>query len=60
MLGEFYEPFHSAIDHALGSEGKFAGERILGKDESTGHTVLTRMSRYGPVVQIGSGEEMSE
>ena len=58
MLSDFYTPFHTSIEEALGTEGRFAGERILGKDEKTGRTVLARMSRFGPVVQIGSTEEV--
>lgn len=60
MLGDFYTPFHASIENALGTEGRFAGERILGKDEGTGRTVLARMSRFGPVVQIGSSDEVPE
>ncbi len=60
MLWDFYTPFHTSIDEALGAEGRFAGERILGKDEKTGRTVLVRMSRFGPVAQIGSSEEIGE
>lgn len=59
MLASFYWPFHEAIDEALGTEGKFSWERILGTDPKTGRTVLVRMSRFGPVVQIGTGEELS-
>ena len=60
MLEEFYTPFHASIESALGAEGRFAWERILGKDDSTGRTVLARMSRFGPVVQIGAPEELGE
>lgn len=60
MLGDFYAPFHASIENALGSEGRFAGEKILGKDPATGRTVLARMSRFGPVVQIGSQDELGE
>lgn len=60
MLENFYEPFHASIENALGTDGRFSGERILGKESESGRTVLARMSRYGPVVQIGSPEELSE
>lgn len=60
MLGDFYEPFHHSIEEAMGADGKFSGERILGTDEKTGRTVLVRMSRFGPVVQIGTPEELGE
>ena len=60
MLGDFYSPFHESIENALGTEGRFSGERILGKDEKTGRTVLARMSRFGPVIQIGTPSELGE
>jgi DNA topoisomerase I len=60
MLGDFYAPFHANIDSALGTEWRFASERILGKDEKTGRSVLVRMSRFGPVAQIGSPDELTE
>ena len=60
MLGNFYTPFHTSIETALSTEGRFASERILGKDPATGRTVLCRMSRYGPVVQIGAPDELAE
>lgn len=60
MLGAFYHPFHESINTALWSEWRFSGERILGKEAESGRTVLVRMSRFGPVVQIGSPDELSE
>lgn len=60
MLGDFYNPFHEAVNEAMGTEGKFSGERILGTDPATGRTVLTRMSRFGPVIQIGTPSELAE
>lgn len=60
MLADFYEPFHTAVNGALGTEGKFSGERILGTDTASGRTVLARMSRFGPVIQLGSSAELAE
>lgn len=60
MLADFYTPFHASIEGALGAEGRFAGERILGKDTLTWRTVLARMSRFGPVVQIGTADELAD
>jgi DNA topoisomerase-1 len=60
MLADFYTPFHTLIEAALWTDGRFAWERILGKDPATGRTVLTRMSRFGPVMQIGTPEELAE
>ena len=36
------------------------GERILGKDPKSGHTVSVKISRYGPVVQIGAADEVNK
>lgn len=60
MLADFYTPFHKNIESALGTEWRFSGERNLGTDPATGRTVIARMSRFGPVVQIGSQEELKE
>jgi DNA topoisomerase I len=60
MLANFYEPFHKNIESALGAEWRFSGERILGKDSASNRTVLTRMSRFWPVVQIGTQDELGE
>jgi DNA topoisomerase I len=60
MLGGFYTPFHTSIESALGAEGRFASERILGKDDVSGKTVLVRLSRFGPVAQIGAPDELWE
>lgn len=56
-IGEFYKDFHPAIDQALTiSQGPKFGERILGKDPSTGETVSVKIGRFGPVVQIGEAD----
>lgn len=60
MLGDFYNPFHEAVNTAMWTEGKFSWERILGKDPESGKTILTRMSRFGPVIQIGAPSELAE
>lgn len=60
MLKDFYAPFHTSIEAALGTDGRFSGERILGIDPLSGRTVLTRMSRFGPVIQIGIPSELTE
>ncbi len=52
MVGDFYTPFHSGVEHTLENADRAVGERILGKDES-GKTIMARMGRYGPMVQIG-------
>ena len=60
MIGNFYGPFHTDIEHTLEHAERATGERILGKDPDSGRTLLVRMSRFGPVVQIGSPDELGE
>lgn len=56
-IGEFYDLFHPAVESANGMrlEHKI-GERVLGTEPTTGEPVSVKIGRYGPVVQIGTGE----
>ncbi len=60
MLKTFYEPFHKDVEETIETADRAKGTRILGKDPETGHSVLVQITRYGPVVQIGSREEVGE
>ncbi len=60
MLGEFYKPFHANVEETIANAERPSNERILGKDPETGKTMLTRMSRRGPVIQIGAPDELEE
>lgn len=60
MIGGFYGPFHEHVDKTLNEAVRVTGERIIGKDPKTGLTVLVRMGRFGPLVQIGAREETAE
>ncbi|MEM6964046.1 MAG: type I DNA topoisomerase [Bacteroidota bacterium] len=60
MLSEFYEPFHDVVQDTLENAERATGERILGTDPASGRTVLVRMSRYGPVAQIGTPDELGD
>lgn len=60
MLDGFYRPFHKDVEETLETAERVTGERILGKDPETGRTVLVRLSRNGPVVQIGAPDELAE
>jgi DNA topoisomerase-1 len=53
MVSDFYTPFHAGVEHTLETADRAVGERILGTDIVSGKTVLARMGRYGPMVQIG-------
>lgn len=58
MLNDFYFPFHDLVVQTMESASRPTRERILGKDPVSGLTVLTRMTRVGPVVQMGSQDEL--
>lgn len=53
MIRGFYDPFHRQIEETLEKSGKVSGEKLLGKDPSTGESVFVKIGRYGPMVQIG-------
>jgi len=58
VIDHYYKPFAKSVKSTLDQAERVTGERILGKDPKTGHTVLVRISKFGPVVQIGHGEEL--
>ncbi len=60
MLQEFYFPFHERIEETIAHAERPTRERTLGADPETGRTVLTRMTKNGPVAQIGKPEELNE
>lgn len=60
MLRDFYDPFIKDVEDTKENAARAKGTRILGKDPETGHTVLAQITRYGPVIQIGTVEEVGE
>jgi DNA topoisomerase-1 len=60
MLKGFYGPFHKDVEETIETAERARGTRVLGTDPETGHSVLVQITRYGPVVQIGSREEVGE
>ena len=60
-IASFYEVFHPLVSTAIEERSaQKAGERILGKDPKSGHTVSVKISRFGPVVQIGTAAEVDK
>jgi len=59
-LKKFYVPFHETVTDTIENADRASGERKLGKDPESGRTLLVRMSRYGPLVQIGAPDELDE
>ncbi len=57
VLQGFYDEFHPRIVDVEENADRATGERILGKDPKTGKNVLTRIGRFGPMVQIGEQDD---
>jgi len=53
MLKNFYEPFKKEVDETMETAERISGERELGIDPVSGKKVITRMGKYGPMVQLG-------
>ena len=58
MLRDFYFPFHEKVEDTTEHADRVDAERILGNDPDTGRTVLVRLSRNGPVIQLGAPDEL--
>ncbi len=57
MIDDFYSPFHKQVDITLENAERVKGERIIGNDPTTGKTIIGRVGRYGPLVQIGDNDD---
>lgn len=57
-IDQFYRMFHPDVEQTLAMRTEHkVGERILGTDPKTGRQVSVKISRFGPVVQIGKQDE---
>ena len=55
-IGSFYEMFHPEVEKALNMRLEHkVGERNLGVDPTSGKPVSVKIGRFGPLVQIGDG-----
>ncbi len=57
MISTFYGPFRKTVDDSLSTRARMTGARQLGNDPATGLPVSVKMSRFGPVVQLGEASE---
>lgn len=57
MIDVFYKPFHKDVEKTLETAERATGERELGVDPKSGRKVITRMGRYGPMVQMGHQDD---
>lgn len=58
MIGEFYNPFHENVETTLKNSERNSGQRMLGTDPTSGETISVRIGRFGPMAQIGEGENV--
>ncbi|MDY3979033.1 MAG: type I DNA topoisomerase [Tidjanibacter sp.] len=57
MIADFYKDFHPSVEKAMESQARqTSAVRVLGNDPVSGLPVSARIGRYGPMVQIGGGE----
>ena len=57
MLTEFYGNFYPKVEQTAQLDRSTLGtSRLLGKVPNTGQTVIVRLGKYGPLVQIGDTE----
>ncbi|AOW21676.1 type I DNA topoisomerase [Urechidicola croceus] len=57
VIRDFYKDFHSTVEYVAENAERESGERILGDHPETGRTVLVRLGKFGPMVQIGDRED---
>lgn len=57
MIKKFYGPFHKSVEQTEKHSERATGERVLGKEPKTGLTVIARIGRFGPLVQINGKDE---
>ena len=60
MIAEFYGGFHERVEDVKENSERASGERIIGTDKVSGHTILVRIGRYGPMAQIGTPDEVEK
>ena len=57
MLSDFYGPFHGLIDKSGDIDRASVGNaREIGIDPKSGQPIIARFGRFGPMLQLGSGE----
>ena len=60
MLDEFYNPFHTGVENTLENSERATGERLLGNHPESGRKIITRIGKFGPMVQVGDEKEDGE
>lgn len=61
MLDDFYKPFHKLIEESGGIDrSTVAKAREVGIDPKTQKPILARFGRFGPMLQLGLGDDSNE
>jgi len=61
MLDGFYVPFHKLIVNSGGIDRSTVTKaREIGIDPKTGKPILARFGRFGPMLQLGSGDDKED
>jgi DNA topoisomerase-1 len=61
MLDEFYEPFHKLIEKSGSIDrSKVAQSREVGTHPKSGKPIIARFGRFGPMLQLGDGENKED
>ena len=60
MMKDFYKDFHPKVEDVQENAQRESGERVLGKDPKTGKQVSVRLGRFGPMVQIGTVDDVDK
>lgn len=53
MISDFYSPFHKQVEDTAKNSERVSGERLLGINPNTGENIYVKISRFGPVAQLG-------
>ncbi|MFL5765587.1 MAG: type I DNA topoisomerase [Bacteroidia bacterium] len=57
MLQDFYKPFHKNVENTAEHSERASGERLLGVDPVSGRNLYVRIGRFGPMAQLGEGND---
>jgi DNA topoisomerase-1 len=57
MLQKFYKPFHESVQNTIEHSERASGERVLGTEPKSGKSIIARIGRFGPMVQIGAQDD---
>ena len=61
MIKKFYKDFEPVVERTMNIRAEHkAGERQLGTDPRTGRPVSVKIGRYGPIVQIGTADDIEK